>query len=46
MPKKPDKRILEAAKKKLDPKDVLNAVVNDIPDLADELVRKGLAREV
>lgn len=46
MPKKPEKWVLEAAKKNLDPVDALNAIINEIPELAKELVKRGLAKEV
>lgn len=48
MPRTPSKEVMEAAKRSLNPQDVLNAVLNDMHD--DELERKlvdaGLARYV
>ena len=48
MPRKPSKEVIEAANKHLDPKDVLNAVINDMHDseLERRLVDAGLARYV
>lgn len=46
MPKKPEQKVIDACKKSLDPKDVLNAIVNDVPELAQALVDKGLAVEI
>ena len=48
MPRKPSKQVLEAAKKNLDPKNVLNAVINDMHDdeLERRLVDAGLAKYV
>lgn len=48
MPRKPSKQVLEAANKHLDPKDVLNATINDMhdPELEKRLVDAGLARYV
>lgn len=46
MPKKPEKWVLDAGKKKPDPKEVLNVVINDCPEIAKKLVEEGLAYEV
>lgn len=48
MARVPDEKTLEAAKKKLDPKAVLNAVINDMhdPELEKQLVEAGVARYV
>lgn len=48
MARVPDERIREAAKKNLDPKAVLNAVINDMhnPELEKQLVEAGVARYV
>lgn len=48
MPRKPSKEVIEAASKHLDPRDVLNAVINDMNDhvLEKRLVDEGLARYV
>lgn len=48
MARVPDEKTLEAAKKNLDPKAVLNAVINDMhdPELEKQLVEAGVARYV
>lgn len=48
MARVPDEKIREAAKKNLDPKAVLNAVINDMhdPELEKQLVEAGVARYV
>ena len=48
MPKKPDKAILNAAKKNLNPVDVLNAVLNDpkCSELRQALIDAGLVEEI
>ena len=48
MPRKPSQEVIEAANKHLDPKDVLNAVINDMHDseLERRLVDAGLARYI
>ena len=46
MPKKPEKNIIEASKKKLDPKAVLSAIVNETPELRDALLQAGLVEEI
>lgn len=46
MPKKPDKLIIEASKKKLDPHAVLSAVINETPELRDALLEAGLVEEI
>ena len=45
MPKKPEKWVLEAAKKNLDPVKALEATINECPELAQALIDKGLAKE-
>ena len=45
MPKKPDQSVIDAAKKKLEPREVLQAVINDCPALAQALLDKGLVTE-
>ena len=44
MPKKPEKWVLEAAKKNLDPVKTLEAIINDCPEIAQALIDKGLAK--
>lgn len=48
MPKKPDKRIIEAAKKNLDPKAALAVVLNqpECAELKNALIENGLIQEV
>lgn len=46
MPTKPTQHIINASKNKLDPHAVMEAVVNETPELARMLVDKGLAREL
>lgn len=48
MPQMPSKEVLEAGKARLDPKDVLEAVINDMKDseLEDKLVAAGVAVKV
>lgn len=47
MPRKPERNIIEAAKVKLNPHDVLSAVLNDpeCEELQKELLRQGLIKE-
>lgn len=42
MPTKPTKDVIEAAKKNLDPRAVLTAIVNEVPELNQALVAKNL----
>lgn len=48
MPQMPSRETLEAGKRKMDPKDVLEAVINDMHDseLEDKLVAAGVAVKV
>lgn len=46
MPTKPTQVVLDAAKKHLDPKAVLQAVINETPILKQELLAAGLVQEV
>lgn len=48
MPRKPSQEVIEAASRSLDPRDVLNAVINDMdnPELEKSLVDAGLAKYV
>lgn len=48
MPKKPDKKTIEAAKKNLDPKAVLAAVLNEpeCAELKQGLIERGLIQEI
>lgn len=48
MPRKPSREVVEAAKRSLDPRDVLNAVINDMgnPELERQLVEAGVAKYV
>jgi hypothetical protein len=46
--KKPDKMVLEAAKKSLDPKAALTVILNqpECEQLRKELIEKGLVKEI
>lgn len=46
MPRKPDSTTIDAAKAKLDPREVLQVIVNETPELRDALLKKGLVKEV
>ena len=46
MPVKPTKQAIENGKKKLDPKAVLTAIINDIPALREKLIAEGLVEEI
>lgn len=46
MPKKPTKEQIEAGKKNLDPKEVLEVVINETPELRDALLAAGLVEKV
>ena len=46
MPVKPTEEVINAAKVKLNPHDVVQAIVNETPELARALVDAGLATEV
>ena len=46
MTTRPTPEQIARGNKELRPQDILNAIVNDIPQLAQDLARMGLAREV
>ena len=46
MPRKPDQTTIDAAKAKLDPREVLQVIVNESPELRDALLERGLVKEV
>ena len=49
MPRKPSKEIIDASKVKLNPADVLTAVLNGAPDCAElkeALIKEGLVEEI
>lgn len=46
MPKQPDKKTIEASKKNLDPRAVLNVIINETPELRDALLKEGLVEEI
>ena len=46
MPTKPSQDIINASMNKLNPHAVMEAVINETPELARMLVDKGLAREL
>lgn len=45
LPTKPDKTVMEAAKKTLNPKDVLRVVISETPELRDALLHEGLIKQ-
>lgn len=45
MPTKPTDDIINAAKVKLDPREVLEVVINETPALRDDLLKAGLVEE-
>lgn len=46
MPTKPSSEVINAAKVKLDPREVLEVVINETPTLRGELLKAGLVEEV
>lgn len=46
MPRKPDSTTIDAARAKLDPREVLQVIVNETPELRDALLEKDLVKEV
>lgn len=46
MPRKPDSTTIEAARAKLDPREVLQVIVNETPELREALLERGLVKEV
>lgn len=46
MPTKPTTEVIEAHKKALDPRAVLNVIINETPSLKEELLKAGLVEEV
>lgn len=46
MPRKPDQATIDAANAKLDPREVLQVIVNETPELRDALLERGLVKEV
>lgn len=46
MPRKPDSTTIDAARAKLDPREVLQVIVNETPELRDALLDRGLVKEV
>lgn len=46
MPTKPSSEVINAAKVRLDPREVLEVVVNETPALRDDLLKAGLVEEV
>lgn len=46
MPTKPEKEVIEAAKAHLNPKEVLEVVINEEPQLRAELLAAGLVEEI
>lgn len=46
MPTKPSSEVINAAKVKLDPREVLEVVINETPALREDLLKAGLVEEV
>lgn len=46
MPAKPSSEVINASKVKLDPREVLEVVINETPALRDDLLKAGLVEEV
>ena len=46
VPTKPSSEVINAAKGKLDPREVLEVVINETPALRDDLLKAGLVEEV
>lgn len=45
MPTKPTKAVIDAAKRKLNPRDVLRVVINETPELHDALKDQDFVRK-
>lgn len=46
VPTKPTSEVINAAKVKLDPREVLEVVINETPAMRDDLLKAGLVEEV
>ena len=46
MPPQPTSEVINAARVKLDPRDVREVVINETPALRDDLLKAGLVEEV
>lgn len=46
MPVKPDKKLMEKARKNIDPKKVVLTIINETPVLRDWLLAEGIIEEV
>lgn len=46
MPTKPSSEVINAARVRLDPREVLEVVINETPALRDDLLKAGLVGEV
>lgn len=46
VPTKPSSEVINAAKVKLDPREVLEVVINETPALREDLLKAGLVEEV
>lgn len=46
MPKKPTEKVIEACKKKINPRDVITAIFSETPELRDAAVSAGVIKEV
>lgn len=46
MPTKPTQTVINAAKKSLDPKEVLTVIIAETPELRQAMIDKGLVKEI
>lgn len=46
MPKKPTEKVIEACKKKINPRDVITAIFSETPELRDAALSAGVIKEV
>lgn len=46
VPTKPTSEVINASKVKLDPREVLEVVINETPAMRDDLLKAGLVEEV
>lgn len=46
MPKKPTEKVIEACKKKINPRDVITALFSEVPELREPAIAAGVIKEV
>ena len=46
MPKKPSEKVIEACKKKINPRDVITALFSEVPELREPAIAAGVIKEV